>query len=59
MSPGRKRDYQQTNLAFPKKDLWERLPQANRVRCRERIVQLLRAVVLISTQPGRSNEREN
>jgi hypothetical protein len=59
MRPGKKIDCQQTNLAFPKKDLWEKFPEPNRVRCRELIVQLLQVVVLIPTQPERKNEREN
>jgi len=59
MRPKPKTDYQQTNLVFPKKDLWEKLPEPNRVRCRELVVQVLQAVVLMPTQPGRSHEREN
>ena len=58
MRPRQKTDCQQTNLAFPKKDLWEKFPESNRVRCRELIVQMLRAV-LMPAQPERSNEREN
>jgi hypothetical protein len=54
-----KTDYHQTNLVFPKKDLWEKFPPAHRVRCRELIVQLLRAVVLRPTQPRRHHERED
>jgi hypothetical protein len=59
MRPKQKTDYQQTNLVFPKKDLWERFPPAQRVRCCELIVQLLRAVVLTPAQPRRRHEREN
>ena len=58
MRPKQKTDYQQTNLVFPKKDLWEKFPEPNRVRCRELIVQMLRAV-LTPSQPGRSHDREN
>ncbi len=58
MRPRKKTDYHQTNLAFPKKDLWEKFPQSNRVRCRELIVQILRAV-LMPAQPERNHEREN
>jgi len=58
MRPTKKTDYHQTNLAFPKKDLWERFPQSNRVRCCELVVQILRAV-LMPVQPEKSNEREN
>jgi len=58
MRPKRKTDYQQTNLVFPKKDLWEKFPEPNRVRCRELIVQMLRAV-LMPIQPERNHEREN
>ena len=58
MRPKQKTDYQQTNLVFPKKDLWEKLPEPNRVRCRELTVQMLRAV-LTPTPPERSHEREN
>ncbi len=57
MRPRQKTDYQQINLAFPKKGLWEKFPEPNRVRCRELIMQLLRAVVLLPAQPGRSHER--
>ena len=46
MQPKAKTDYYQTHLTFPQKDLWERFPEPHRVRCRELIVQLLRAVVL-------------
>ncbi len=52
-------DYQQTNLVFPKKDLWQKFPESHRVRCRQLIVQLLRAVVLTPAAPQRSHEREN
>ena len=54
-----KADYQQTNLVFPKKDLWQKFPQSHRVRCRELIVQLLRAVVLTAAPPQSKHEREN
>ena len=57
MCPKQTTDYQQTNLVFPKRDLWEKFPESNRVRCRELIAQLLRAVVL--TQPRRFDERED
>ena len=59
MRPLPKTGYQQTHLAFPKQDLWVKLPQANRVRCRELIVQLLQAVVLVPTPTPSSHEREN
>ena len=51
MQPKSKTDYYQTHLTFPQKDLWEKFPPAQRVRCRELIVQLLRAVVLTPAQP--------
>jgi len=54
----KKIDYHQTNLAFPKKDLWEKFPQSNRVRCCELVMQILRAV-LMPAQPEENNEREN
>ena len=59
MQPKSKTDYHQTHLTFPQKDLWEKFPPSHRVRCRELIVQLLRAVVLTPTQPLRHHEREN
>lgn len=59
MRPRQKTDHQQINLAFPRKSLWEKFPEPNRVRCRELIVQLLRTVVLLSAQPGSSHERED
>ena len=59
MRPKQSRDYQQSSLAFPKKDLWEKFPQSNRVRCCELIVQLLQAVVLAKPQDRRQNESED
>ena len=59
MCPKPKTDYQQANLAFAQKDLWEKFPEPNRVRCRELVVQVLQAVVLRPAQPGRSHERKN
>jgi hypothetical protein len=42
-----------------KKGLWEKLPQPSRVRCRDLIVELLRAVVLVARQnAGREDERK-
>jgi hypothetical protein len=41
-----------------KKGLWEKLPQSSRVRCRELIVELLRAVVLARHDTGREDERK-
>ena len=58
MRPTKKIDYHQTNLAFAKKDLWDKFPQSNRVRCCELVVQLLRGV-LMAAQPEKNNEREN
>ena len=58
MQPKSKTDYYQTHLTFPQKDLWEKFPPSQRVRCRELIVQLLRAVVLTPAQPRRRPERE-
>ena len=54
-----KRDYRQQRLAFAKKGLWEKLPEPSRVRCRELIVELLRAVVLVRPKAGREHERED
>ena len=51
MRSKQKSDGHQPSLAFPKKDLWEKFPQAHRVRCRELVVQLLRIVVLANPQP--------
>jgi hypothetical protein len=59
MQPKSKTDYYQTHLTFPQKDLWEKFPPSQRVRCRELIVQLLRAVVLTPAQPRRPHERED
>ena len=42
MRSEQKRSYRQRRLPFVKKGLWEKLPQASRVRCRELIVELLR-----------------
>jgi hypothetical protein len=41
-----------------KKGLWEKFPQPNRVRCRELIVELLRAVALARQDTGREDERK-
>jgi hypothetical protein len=46
MSPNRSAQYYQDKLPFPKKSLWERLPEANRDRCRKALIQLLQQVVL-------------
>ena len=59
MRPKQIANCQQTNLAFPKTNLWEKFPEANRLRCRELIVQMLRSAVLTSNQLERTNEREN
>lgn len=53
-----KRDYLQPRLPFAKKKLWEKLPEPIRVRCRELIVELLRAVV-VRHQARREHERED
>jgi hypothetical protein len=42
-----------------KKGLWEELPQPSQVRCRELIVELLRAVVSARPDAGREHERED
>ena len=59
MRPEPKRDYRQPRLAFEKKELWGRLPPSRRLRCRELIVELLRAVVLVRREPRREHERED
>ncbi len=59
MRPEKKRDYRQQRLAFANKALWEKLPEPHRVRCRELIVELLRAVVLARYDAGREHERED
>ena len=56
MRPEPKRDYRQQRLAFEKKELWEKLPQPSRVRCRDLMVELLRAVVLVRRSPRREHE---
>jgi len=58
MRSEQKRFYPQQRLPFVKKGLWEKLPQPNRVRCRELIVELLRAVVLARRDTGREDERK-
>jgi hypothetical protein len=59
MRPEKKREYRQQRLAFANKGLWERLPEPHRIRCRELIVELLRAVILVHREPGREHERED
>ena len=54
-----KRDYRQQRLAFGRKEVWEKLPEPHRDRCRELIVELLRAVVLVHLEPRREHERED
>lgn len=54
-----KRDYRQQRLVFGREEVWEKLPEPNRVRCRELIVELLRAVVLVHREPRRKHERED
>jgi hypothetical protein len=58
-SEKKNRDWRQQRLAFVKKGLWEKLPQPSRVRCRELIVELLRAVLLARYDAGRKHERED
>jgi hypothetical protein len=59
MRSEQKRDYRQQRLAFTKKEVWEKLPEPHRVRWRELIVVLLRAVILVHREPGREHERED
>jgi hypothetical protein len=59
MRPEKKRDYRQQRLTFANKALWGRLPELHRLRCRELIVELLRAVVLVRREPRRGHERED
>jgi hypothetical protein len=59
MRPEKKRDWRQQKLAFGKKALWERLPELDRLRCRELIVDLLRGVIFVDREPGREHERED
>jgi hypothetical protein len=54
-----KRNYRQQRLVFARKEVWEKLPEPSRVRCRELIVELLRAVVLVRHKAGREHERED
>jgi len=59
MRSEQKRSYRQQRLPFVKEGLWEKLPEPSRVRCRELIVELLRAVVLARHDAGREYERED
>lgn len=59
MRPEQKRPYRQQRLAFGKRELWEQLPESSRDRCRELIVELLRAVVLVDPEDWRGHERED
>lgn len=60
MRSGQKRDYRQQRLALGRKEVWENLPEPNRVRCRGLIVELLRVVVLAHPEPWRrEHERED
>ena len=51
--------YYQPKLDFPKKELWEKFPQPDRLRCRELLVQLLKAATANPQPQGQSNERED
>ncbi len=53
-----KGNYRQQRLVFARKEVWEKLPEPSRVRCRELIVELLRAVV-VRHKAGREHERED
>jgi hypothetical protein len=46
-------------LVFARKEGWEKLLEPSRVRCRELIVELMRAVVLVRHKAGREHERED
>ena len=46
----------QSTLAFRRPALWERLPQAQRTRVRELLVELLRQVVLPAPPVGRNHD---
>jgi len=59
MRSEQKKDWCQQRLAFGKKELWDKLPEPHRVRCRELIVELLRAVVLVDREAWREHERED
>lgn len=60
MRSEQKRDSRQQRLALGKKDLWGKLPEPHRARCRELVVELLRAVVLVHREPRRrEHERED
>jgi hypothetical protein len=50
---------QQRTLPFARQDLWDQLPEADRRRCQELCVELLRAVVESEELSGRTNERED
>ena len=54
-----KGNYRQQRLVFARKEVWEKLPEPSRVRCRELIVELLRAVVFARHKAGREHERED
>jgi hypothetical protein len=59
MVPKRKRNELQTHLWLPQQNVWEKLPQPNRVRCRQLLGQMLQAVAAAQPQNGRPDERED
>lgn len=59
MDPKGKRNDHQTHLWLPQGDLWEKLPEANRDRCRQLLGQMLQAVVQAPLQTRREDERQD
>jgi hypothetical protein len=49
----------QTQLPFAKKTLWDRFPEATRIRCRKALIELLQQTVLHGAAGENSHERED
>jgi len=60
MCPDKPVQYYQPQLALPKKAplQWHQLPEANRVRCRELLLQMLRQAVMNPAPERNSHERQ-
>jgi hypothetical protein len=59
MRPTPSTPYYQPSLPLPKKSLWDQLPEATRLRCRQALAQLLRQVAQENLKQSNSHERKD
>jgi hypothetical protein len=59
MRPDQKPTYYQVKLTLTGKVLWDQLPEPQRVRCRQLLIQLLRTVVLQTPLPTPNPEPDH